>query len=136
MRRREFLPSLFNELDFFRDFFDLDADTFSKSENNSISLYENDDKYFVEAALPGIDQNDIQISFEKGILWIQAESKKEEKDVKYYMKANKNCSYKIPIPQKVDENETPEATFKNGILKISFSKTKNSKPKKIEIKSK
>jgi len=124
-------------MEVFRDFFDWDLDDFSRFEtNSSISLYEDENKIFVEAAMPGINPKDIQICFEKGILWLKAETKKEEKDVKYHMKAQNNFSYRLPIPSRIDENVEPEATYENGILKVAFEKTKASKPRKIEIKVK
>jgi len=131
------IPALFHEMELFKDFFDWDLDDLSKFEtDSSISLYEDENKIFVEAAMPGIDPKDIEISFEKGILWMKAETKKEEKDVKYHMRAQNCFSYRLPIPSRVDENKEPEATYENGILKVAFEKTKASKPKKIEIKVK
>lgn len=126
------IPSLMNEMDFFRDFFDLDTNL--KYDNSGISLYENEDKVFVEAALPGVNFKDIQINFEKGILWIKAEIKREEKEVKYHMRSQESYSYRVFIPSRVDENATPEATYKDGILKVVFEKSKYSKAHKIEVK--
>jgi len=129
---RALIPSLMSELDTLRDFFSFDEE--SSGFNDSISLYENDNKIFVDAYLPGVDPKDIQISFENGILSIKAESKKEEKEAKYYMKACQNFSYRVPIPNNVDPTSLPDAKFKNGILTVTFEKTKPTKAQKIDIK--
>jgi len=129
---REVIPPHSNEMNFFRHFFDLDNNF--KYDNSGVSLYENDHKVIVEAALPGASLKEIHINFEKGILWIKAEIKKEEKDVKYHMKAQESYSYRVFIPARVDENSTPEATYKDGILKVVFEKSKSSKAHKIEVK--
>ena len=133
-RHKSLFPSLINEFSALRDFLDLDFEESTPGESGSISLYESDDKIFVEAYLPGIDPEDIQISFEGGVLSIRGESKREEKDVKYHMKACQSFSYRVPIPSRVDQNAVPEAISKNGILKITFEKTQPTKPQKIKIK--
>ncbi len=133
--KKPLLPSLFHELDLIRDFFDWDED-FYKFENSSISLYETDHDVIVEAAMPGCRPEDIQISFDRGILWMRAESKTEKKDVKYHMKASSNYSYRLPIPTPINENVKPEATYENGILKVTFEKSQGSKAQKIEVKTK
>ncbi|MFA6119469.1 MAG: Hsp20/alpha crystallin family protein [Parachlamydiales bacterium] len=130
---RALIPSILNEMDEFRDFFDLDIN--SRYDNSGISLYENQDKVFVEASLPGVNPKEIQINFEKGVLWIKADVKREEKDVKYHLKSQESFSYRVLVPSRVDENSTPNAVYKDGILKITFEKSKFSKAHKIEVKT-
>jgi HSP20 family protein len=89
--------------------------------------------------MPGVKKEDININFEKGMLWIKAESKKEDKEdkekkYKYHLKATSAFSYRLPIPSKVDDSKTPEAIYKDGILKVIFEKGNISKAHKIEIK--
>ncbi len=70
------------------------------------------------------------------MLWIRGEAKEEKKDVKYHVKANSRFSYQIPLPERYDESVEPEAEMKEGVLKISFHKSKETKAKKIEVKKK
>ncbi|MBN1915044.1 MAG: Hsp20/alpha crystallin family protein [Parachlamydiales bacterium] len=138
MRRPTLLPSLFDEIDTMRkSFFGDEWDTFpliSKSEASGLSVYEDNDKIYVEAAVPGIKPENINITFEKGVLIIKGESKEEKKEVKYHMKSASCFYYTLPLPERIDESLAPEATCKEGILKIAFNKSKKEKAKKIEIK--
>lgn len=101
-----------------------------------LSVYETDDTVAVEADVPGIQSKDLRVQVEKGILWVKADVVDEKKDpsVKFHMKAARSFSYRIPVPSNVDESKAPEATCKDGVLKICFSKTKIPKPHRIEVK--
>lgn len=131
---QRWLPTFFFE-NALEDFFNSDRDTFRR-ESSGISLYEDDKSIIVEAAVPGIKAEHIDISLDKGILWIRGESKEEKKDVKYHVKASARFSYQVPLPKSYNEAVAPEAEVKDGILKITFAKTKETKAKKIEVKKK
>lgn len=126
-------PSLFRHLPEWRPFFE-DWDIDQDNERSGLSLYEDQDKIFVEADLPGLKKEDITVSFEKGILWIKGEEKKEEKDVKHHIKSSRSFSYRVAVPIHIDEHRPPEAIYKDGVLKIAFEKAKTAKPQQIDIK--
>lgn len=101
---------------------------------NGLSVFEDEKNVYVEAAVPGIDPKKIDVSFEKGILWIKGEAKEEEKDgKKYYRKASSSFSYRVTIPGEVDWNTEPTAISKNGIMRVTFAKSAKSQPKKISV---
>ncbi len=133
------LPSLFQEFHDLRNFFTtLDEINEEKWNHFSgVSVYEDKDQLFIELAMPGLNADEIQISFEKGVLWAKGESKKElkeeKKDVKYHSNSSKAFSYRIPLPSKVEESIAPKAKLKNGVLTVSFDKPKASKPQQITI---
>ena len=115
----------------------LDNDWLSiPSEKSGLSVYEDDKKVYVQASLPGIDPNDVDITYQDKYLWIRGETKKEEEDKKkkYYSKATNSFSYRVAIPGEVDIEKEPEAICKNGIMTISFTKSVKAQPKKIQIK--
>lgn len=103
---------------------------------SGLSVSEDDEHIYVEAALPGIKSEEVDMTFNKGILWIKAEKKEESEDKKkkYYRKAMSSFSYRIAVPSDVDENKEPEALCKNGVLKITFFKAKKGPSKKIQVK--
>lgn len=105
-------------------------------DQDDISLSEDSKHVYVEAAVPGMTPDEIEINYDKGVLCIRADKKEEEesKDRKFYRKTNKHFFYQIAVPGRVNENELPEALCKDGILKISFSKLEESPKKKISIK--
>jgi hypothetical protein len=43
-------------------------------------------------------------------------------------------SYRVAIPSDVDETKEPEATCKNGIMKVTFTKRPEVQPKKISVR--
>lgn len=108
------------------------------SEKSGLSLSEDDKNIYVEAHLPGLDTEDIDIFFEKGDLLIKGSKKEEKKDEKkkYYKKAMSSFCYRASLPSSCDETKEPEASYKNGVLKIIFGKKEKSvgKAKKISIK--
>jgi HSP20 family protein len=132
-RMKRWLP-LFEDMPEFRDFMNSFEFLPVKKNEGGLSVYEDSNHVFVEAALPGIPVQDIQVSYEGGVLWIKGEKKEEKKEVKYHVKSSQSFSYRIPIPSQVDEKAEPDAVSKNGILKITFTKSKGSKGKKISIK--
>lgn len=106
------------------------------SDASGLSVYEDENHVTIEAALPGIKPEEIEMTFDKGVLWIKAEKKEEEKDKgkKFYRKAVAAFSYRIAVPGNIDEARAPDAACKNGILKVVFPKTQKVQPKKIPVK--
>lgn len=104
---------------------------------SSISISEDEQKVYVSAALPGVDEADIDMTFDKGYLWIKGEAKEEETDKKrkVYRRASSSFSYRVAVPGDVDLNKEPEANYKNGVMTVSFSKSPTSQPKKITVKT-
>jgi HSP20 family protein len=106
------------------------------STQSGLSVSEDDNNIYVEAAVPGIDPKDVEITYQDGYLWVRGETKEEEKDKKrkFYRQASSSFSYRVAIPGEVDPNKEPEATYKRGIMTITFSKSEKVLPKKIEVK--
>ncbi len=122
----ERMPSLFNEEDW-RSFMPSSGLTISEDDNN----------VYVEAAVPGIDPSRIDVTYDKGILWIRGnqEIQDEDKGKKFYRKASNAFSYRVQVPGKVDETTDPEVTCKNGMLRATFAKAPEAQPKKLNIKT-
>jgi HSP20 family protein len=136
MNTREQIPALFVELQklwephqFINDF------QLTRNELNGLTLYEDDDHLYLEAAVPGVKSDQIQISVEKGLVYIKAENIDEQKDKKVHFKTERSYSYRIPLPMRIDEQALPEAICKDGIVKITMAKSRACKPMKITVKS-
>lgn len=108
----------------------------SFEESSSLSISEDEKYVYIEAYVPGIKSEEIELSLNQGILWIKAIKKEEVKDnkKKFYRKATSSFSYSIPLPSAVDETKTPEAICKNGIVKIKFNRKKMQPSKKISVR--
>jgi HSP20 family protein len=103
---------------------------------SGLSVSEDDRNVYIEAAVPGVDPKDIDVTFEKGMLRIVAEAKKEEKeDRKYFRRALRSFSYQVSIPTEVDLNTEPQAEVKEGIMVLTFTKSEKMQPKKISVKT-
>ncbi len=109
----------------------------SPSSTSGLSVAEDDKNVYVKAAIPGVDPKNVEITFDKGVLWIKAESKQEEKDSeqKVYKEMASSFSYRVVVPGELDQAKEPEATYKHGIMTVTFAKLPQSQPKKIAVKS-
>lgn len=109
----------------------------NEDKNQGLTVYDEKNDIIIEAAMPGLKNEEIEISLNKGVLWIKGEKKEEEtdKDKKYYKKSLRSFSYSINLPDQIDETQEPKASYKDGILKISFQKEKKSEGKRIAIKN-
>lgn len=103
---------------------------------SGLTISEDENKVYIEAHLPGIKSDEVEMTYEKGVLWIKAEKKEETKDKKkkYYHKAVQSFSYRLTVPGDVDESKQPEAACRDGILKVSFVKKRKGQAKKITVK--
>lgn len=111
--------------------------SFERTIPNGMTMYEKDGSVVVEAPLPGLSENDVEITLDKDILSIQGKRSVEEaedEETKYYYRSSNNFSYHIGLPDTIDQSE-PEATFKNGMLRIVFDKKAESQPRRINLNS-
>lgn len=91
---------------------------------SGIHFSEVEGAFIVEALVAGVKPKDIQITFDKGGLNIEAKNE------------GYSYSYLIPLPQgQIDESAVPEAISEEGILKVSFPKAKMARPLKIAVKN-
>ncbi len=119
--------------------FDWDEDedyALTASIPSGISVSEDDKHVYIEAHLPGVKPEDVDITFDKGMLWVKGETKEEEenKEKKFYRKATSAFSYRVAVPGELDLNKDPEAKSSHGVMKITFTKHPKSMPKKISVK--
>ncbi len=106
------------------------------SSPSGLSISEDDRQIYIDAALPGIDPKNIEVTFQDGYLWIRGEAKEENKDNKrkYYREAIKSFSYRVAVPGDIDTNVDPSATYTLGVMTVAFKKSLKSQPRKIQIK--
>lgn len=116
---------------------DLEGDLAEWTGRPGLSIFEEKNSIIVEAPMPGLKPDNIEINFDKGILYIRGELKEEEesKERRYYRSSQRSYSFQTTLPQLVDEKQEPKATYKDGILRISFVKSKEREAKKIPVKS-
>jgi len=102
-------------------------------------VIENKNHFRVEAELPGLDLENLDVSITKESLVIKGEKKEEKKeeDENYLRHETSYDSFyrQLPLPQTADSDKA-EASFKNGVLTIKIQKKADAihKPRKLEIK--
>jgi HSP20 family protein len=105
-----------------------------------VDVKEQDGMILVDAALPGMDQKDIDVEVTRDSVRISGERKhEEEKEEKGYYRHEIACGTferVIELPTEVDQNKA-EAEFSKGILTIRVPKSEEAQAqsKKIKIKS-
>lgn len=113
---------------------DDDFSSLTKASNN-LDVYATQNEVVVRANVAGVDADDIDLTFEKGVLYIQAERREEEgnEDAQHYSRSSWNYSYRVALPEMIDSNKDPEVTMKDGMLTVKFQKSEASKPKKLKV---
>lgn len=103
----------------------------------SVDIKEDDDKVVIKADLPGMEQKDIGVNVENGILTLSGERKftKEEKQDDYYRmeRSYGKFSRSFRVPSTIDVTNV-QAAYKNGELEVTLPKAAESKPRSIEVK--
>jgi HSP20 family protein len=105
----------------------------------AVDVFEKEDRFVVKAELPGMKEDDIDVSVVGDTLSIKGEKKTEAeiKDEDYYRCERSYGSFyrSIPIPSNVDANKI-EASFEDGVLEVTLPKSTKVKPKKIAVSAK
>ena len=105
----------------------------------AIEMFEKDDKFMVKAELPGMKEEDIDVSVVGDTLTIKGERKAESevKEEDYYCCERSYGSFtrSITLPSSV-EAKNIEASYENGVLEVSLPKAAEIKPKKITVSAK
>jgi HSP20 family protein len=105
----------------------------------AIEVFEKEDKFVVKAELPGMKEEDIDISVVGDTLTIKGERKAESevKEEDYYCceRSYGSFSRSIAVPPNVDTKKI-EASFEDGVLEVSLPKAPEVKPKKIAVSAK
>ena len=103
----------------------------------AVDVFEKEDRFVVKAELPGMKEEDIDVSVVGDTLFIRGEKKTEIKEEDYYRCERSYGSFyrSIPLPSNVDANKI-EASFDGGVLEVALSKSAKIKPKKIAVSAK
>ncbi|MBQ1464306.1 MAG: Hsp20/alpha crystallin family protein [Ruminococcus sp.] len=101
-------------------------------------IIEAEDKYILEAELPGFEKDEIKLDINGDLLVITAEHKTEAnaEEVKYIRRERTKGAYKRSFDISDVDAEGIDAEYKNGILAITLPKKKPAEPlsKSVDIK--
>jgi len=100
-----------------------------------VALWQDEDHFFIEAELPGVRDEDLDMTVHNGMLFIRGERKPEEgRRYLYNGRSYGRFERVITLPEAVN-TEDVRATLKDGILSITLPKSPEAKPKKIALQA-
>jgi HSP20 family protein len=102
----------------------------------ALDVVENKDEFLVKASLPGMNPDDLEITFTDNVLTIKGEIK-EDKDIKeeqYHLRERRQgmFSRSISLPNRV-KADAIEASYDTGVLTLKLPKIEEAKAKRIAI---
>ncbi len=100
-------------------------------------IIENQKSYVLKLDLPGVEKDNVKISYKEGVLTVSGERKNEseEKSGKYFRveRTFGGFSRSFTLPELIKQDEIT-ASFKNGMLTVEIPKAEEAKPFEIKIK--
>ena len=115
------------------------ANRSTRSWRPALEVTEDKDSLHVSAELPGVSKNNVDVTFDDGVLEIWGERKDPKGDADRETHLNErafgNFRRTVSLPPTVDSSQA-KASFKDGVLTIQLPKLEEKKPKQIAIKVK
>ena len=102
----------------------------------ALNVYEEGDQLTVEAQLPGVKPDDLDINLEQGVLTIsgQTATEEERKDRNYFVREHRTGRFSRSLRLPATYNtENCSASFEHGVLRLVFPKSEAAKPRRIQI---
>jgi HSP20 family protein len=104
----------------------------------SVDIFENKNELVLEAEMPGVNADDVNISIENNVLTLSGErrfEKKNENDNFHRVERVYGAfTRSFTLPPTVS-SENAQAEFENGVLRLKLAKREEAKPRRIEIKA-
>lgn len=127
LTRKEFRPFYLGSI-FDDDFFPVT----SRGSNPAVNIREDEKRFILDLAVPGMDRKDMKIDINENLLTISSETRNESEETNDGYK-RKEFSYSsfcrsFQIPENVN-TEKIEANYKDGILSVTLPKVTEEKNK-------
>jgi len=118
------------------------TDRFKKSSYPKLDIYDSGNSTIIQAALPGLTKQDVDVSWKNNVLTIKGNSRKEKQENfdQYYLKELHKSSFakSLTVDSSVYNINNIKAETKDGLLTIKLERKEqletNDKVKKIEVK--
>jgi HSP20 family protein len=104
-----------------------------------IDFTETDGEILVAAELPGLEEKDIHVSLDDGVLTIRGERTREvksedAKEVRHVETFHGKYERSLRLPAEVDADGI-KAVYRNGILTVTLPKAPQAQPRVIQVTS-
>jgi HSP20 family protein len=103
--------------------------------NPAVDVLEENEKIIVKVEAPGVDEKDLRVTFEDGVLTVSGERQFERKDDRNYHRIERaygSFTRSFSLPRSVDASQIV-ANYRSGVLEIEVPKKEDSRPKQISI---
>ncbi len=100
-----------------------------------VNLWEEGDKAFVEAELPGLTMNDIEVLVTGNEVTINGERKTSEQPQASWHRRERTAgrfSRTLTLPWEIDADKV-QAKLQDGVLSLTLPKCEACKPKKVKV---
>ncbi|MBI4496276.1 MAG: Hsp20/alpha crystallin family protein [Chloroflexi bacterium] len=103
-----------------------------------LDIWETPEAINIEASVPGIRPEDLDIRVEGNVLTIRGEMKREreikEENILRQERRSGRCFRQVSLPATV-QAEKAEARFENGVVTITLPKAEAARPKQIPVRT-
>ena len=110
----------------------------SEYANLPVDIRQTDEAFVIEASVPGFAPDDVELTFDAGVLTIngQHKSESEDKQGSYVRRERRQMSVyrQVGLPAEVRAEEI-SASFENGVLRITVPRAQKSQPTRIPVTS-
>jgi HSP20 family protein len=104
----------------------------------SVDVREEENRFVVQVDLPGVENKDIEITAEKGVLTIKgergSEAKKNEAGYERVERVAGTFLRRFTLPENA-QADSITAKQVNGVLEVSIPKQAQAQPKRIEVQA-
>jgi HSP20 family protein len=107
----------------------------SSAWNPAVDVLEENDRIIVKVEAPGVDEKDLRVTFEDGLLTVTGERQFERKEDRNYHRIERaygSFTRTFTLPRSVDATQIV-ANYRNGVLEIEIPKKEESRPRQISI---
>ncbi len=102
-----------------------------------LDVVEEGDEVVVQASLPGLKAEEIDVSIDDGVLTIrgQTSAERERKSGGYLMQERRSGTFyrSLRLPDSLDQDKV-KPVYKNGVLTVAFPKLASKTPKRLTVK--
>lgn len=133
------LPGIFSQLDQALGFID-PSSMATCAWVPRVDIRETPEAFLIQADLPGVDPDAIEIHMDKGVLTIKGERSVAQPDVSegvFGMRLERQCGTfhrRFGLPDSANA-ENIQASSKNGVLEVSIPKQPETKPRRIHVRA-
>ena len=97
----------------------------------AVDVAEDTDRILVKVEVPGMEEKDLKVNFEDGLLTVSGERQFERREDRSYHRIERaygNFVRTFSLPRSVDAGKIT-AQYRNGVLEIEIPKREESKPR-------